>query len=99
MWPETELPRRLRLGRDRAESGHKPDIANVQRMTRADTPANWETDVQCALKQADIDGFHSNAMAQIALRRHPQMLDEELHGWANTAVLQHDDRDRPRLRA
>ena len=35
LWPETEVPRRPRFGRDRVESGHNSDIAEVKRLTDA----------------------------------------------------------------
>ena len=33
LWPETEVPRCPRFGRDRVESGHSSDIAEVKRLT------------------------------------------------------------------
>jgi hypothetical protein len=32
-WPETEVTRRPRFGRDRMKSGHNSDIAEVKRLT------------------------------------------------------------------
>jgi len=46
----------------------------------------------------DPIGTVSFAPPQIVFRRHSQMLDKEPHYWANAAVFQHDDRDRPWFR-
>jgi hypothetical protein len=35
IWPETEVTRRPRLGRDRVKSGNNSDIAEVKRLTDA----------------------------------------------------------------
>ena len=59
--------------------------------------ASAKKEVLTSVRMTQPDSKGLIAPSQIAFRRHPQMLDEELHGRADAAVLQRDDRDRPRF--